>query len=187
MTRKVPLLFCLVVTLWALATPAQAFIDLAPSLGKLTNDSNIIVVLEVEKVSQEKRAIIFKKVAELKGKHDGEEIKIDLRDGWTPRNTKIVMDWAAPGKTAIFFINGTVGYVCIGSYWCLCSKGTPPWWHSLQGAPECGWTYVGSTEKLRKHLKTMLAGQEVVIPVRKHHTKELAPKGQKGVRNLFHP
>ena len=56
---------CLVIAWWALATPAQAFIDLAPSLGKLANDSNIIVVLEVEKVSQEKRAIIFKKVADL--------------------------------------------------------------------------------------------------------------------------
>src|SRR5262245_5376689 len=175
MTRRIPLLWCLVMTLWALATSAQAFIDLAPTLGKVANDSSNIVVLEVEKVSQEKRAIIFKKVADLKGKHDGAEIKIQIRDGWTPQNTKIMMDWAAPGKTAIFFINGTVGYVCIGSYWCLCSKAAPPWWHSLQGSPECGWTYVGSTEKLRKQLTAMLAGQEVVIPVRKHLTKEVAP------------
>jgi HEAT repeat protein len=166
---------CLVITLWALATPVQAFIDLAPSLGKLANDSNVIVVLEVEKVSQEKRAIIFKKVADLKGKRDAGEIKLRLADGWTPRNSKIMLDWAAPGKTAIFFINGTVGYLCVGSYWCLCSQEAPPWWGSLSGAPECGWTYAGPVEKLRKHVTAMLAGQEVVIPVRKHLTKEVAP------------
>src|SRR5260370_34892535 len=126
MTCRIPLLVCLVITSWALATPVKAFIDLAPSLGKLMHDSNIILVLEVEKVSQEKRAIIFKKVADLKGKHDGKEIKIQIRDGWTPRNTKIMMDWATPGKTAIFFINGTVGYLCIGSYSCSGHPVAPP-------------------------------------------------------------
>jgi HEAT repeat protein len=182
MTPRFPLFLCLVIALGGLATPAQAFIDLAPSLGKLANDSNHIVVLEVEKVSQEKRAIIFKKVADLKGKRDGGEIKLRLANGWTPRNAKIMMELAAPGNTAVFFINGTVGYLCIGSYWCLCSQESPPWWVTQSGAPECGWTYAGSVEKLRKHLTMMLAGQEVVIPVRKHLTKELAPGGD--MRNL---
>src|SRR5262249_1500986 len=109
-------------------------------------------------------------------------IKLRLADGWTPRNSKIMLDWAAPGRTAIFFINGTVGYLCIGSYWCLCSQEAPPWWGSLSGAPECGWTYVGSVEKLRKHVTMMLAGQEGGIPGRKHLTKEIAP-GQP-LRNL---
>ncbi len=53
-----------------------------------------IVVVEVDKVSKEKSAIIFKKVADLKGKYAGERIKHSLPEAG------LVFDWAAPGKQA---------------------------------------------------------------------------------------
>jgi hypothetical protein len=53
-----------------LATPTQAraYIGAIPTLGKITSDSSQIVVLQVDKVSRERQVIIFKKVADLKGK-----------------------------------------------------------------------------------------------------------------------
>src|SRR5215467_14330916 len=51
-----------------MAPPTWAYIAAMPTLGKVTTDVSHIVVLEVVKVSREKQVVIFKKVADLKGK-----------------------------------------------------------------------------------------------------------------------
>src|SRR5262249_1110902 len=106
-----------VLALHALMSPAWAYVDWAPTLGKLIKDSKNIVVVRVEKVSEEKRAIIFKKVADLKGKHAGEEIKHQITDGLHPREPHTIMDWAEPGQLAILFHSGPDAVICIGRYW----------------------------------------------------------------------
>jgi len=40
------------------ASPAQAYVDISPSLGQVIKDASAIAVLRVDKVSQEKRAIL---------------------------------------------------------------------------------------------------------------------------------
>ena len=66
-----------------LARPAFGYIDYSPTLGQLIKDSTHIVVIRVDKVSQEKRAILFQKVADLKGKFDTEKINYQITDGKT--------------------------------------------------------------------------------------------------------
>ena len=58
-------LLCAAAALVGLATPAWAYIDASPTLASLTKAATNIVVLRVEKVSREKRVIIYRKVADL--------------------------------------------------------------------------------------------------------------------------
>jgi HEAT repeat protein len=145
------------------AHPAPAYVDWAPTLGKLIKDSKDIVVVRVEKVSEEKRAIIFKKVADLKGKHAGEEIKHQITDGLHPREPHTIMDWAEPGQLAILFHSGPDAVICIGRYWYQARALEAPWWSMTSGRPELALSYFGSADKLRNHVADMLAGKEVVI------------------------
>ncbi len=57
----------ILVILFGLAGPLAGYIDTAPTLGRIIQESNFIVVLEVSQVSREKRVIVYRKVADLKG------------------------------------------------------------------------------------------------------------------------
>src|SRR4051812_39999215 len=72
---------------------AQGYIDISPTLGWLVKDSTSISVLEVEKLSVEKRVIIFKKIADLKGTGPEGPIRHHIADGYPPREPRLVMDW----------------------------------------------------------------------------------------------
>lgn len=159
------------------ASPAQAYVDDAPSLGQILKDSSNIVALKVDKVSKEKRVIIFQKLADLKGKSPAEPIKHHITDGLHPREPKLIMDWAEPGKVAVCFHNGKTGQVCLGSYWYECAvlaqpptAGTGIWWSMTRGMPEQALAYFGPASKLRDHVTAMLAGKEVVITAVTHGT-----------------
>jgi HEAT repeat protein len=169
----------LCVTLVAVVStaPLRAYVDDAPSLGQIIKDSSNIVVLQVDKVSNEKRVIIFQKLADLKGKSPAEPIKHHITDGLHPREPKLVMDWAEPGKLAIGFHNGKTCQVCLGSYWYECAvlaqapgAGAGNWWSMTRGMPEQAMAYFGPAAKLREHVTAMLAGKEVVITAVTHGT-----------------
>ena len=113
-------LFLLTLVLTLSARPAQAYIDITSSLGDVIKDSSAIALLRVEKVSQEKRVIVFKKIADLKGKSAG-DVRHHIAEGFHPREPKIVMEWAEPGKLAICFTTGVISLVCIGNYWYDCA------------------------------------------------------------------
>jgi hypothetical protein len=105
------------IVLLVMTAPALAYVDASPTLGTVINDSESITVLQVEKVSSEKRVIIYRKVADLKGTYPAEQIKHAITDGAHPREPRRILDWARPGKIAICFHNGKVAQTCIGSYW----------------------------------------------------------------------
>lgn len=110
------------------SAPAWGYVDASPSLGKVIHDAATIVVLRVEKVSVEKRAIRFKKVADLKGNHPAAEVKHQLTDRYHPREARTILEWVAPGQFAVCFLNGKVAVLCTGFYWYECSALEPPWW-----------------------------------------------------------
>ena len=150
--------------LFGTATPSRAYIGAMPTLGKIITDSSNIVVLEVDKVSRDKQVIIFKKVADLKGKGLPDVAKHQLTDGFHPRQSRTILDWAESGSIAVCFQNGERTCVtCIGGYWYECAIGEAPWWTMTTGRPELSYAYRGSTAKLRDHVTAMLAGKEVVI------------------------
>src|SRR5947207_77558 len=107
MRRRV--LFALTFLLLSAAT-GRAYVDISPTLGYIIKDSTSIVVLEIDKVSLEKRGIIFKKIADLKAPlakaAAGDVMRHHLERGSHPREPRIVLDWAQPGKLALAFVNG---------------------------------------------------------------------------------
>src|SRR5687768_13537459 len=92
-----------VACLLAFAAHASAYFDASPTLGRLVREATNVVVLRVDKVSREKRAIVYTKVADLKGTHAGEQVKHQLTDGWQPGEARLVLDRAEPGRVAVFF------------------------------------------------------------------------------------
>jgi hypothetical protein len=80
-----------------LNAPVAAYVDHMGgfTLGSVVQNSPVIVVARVEKVSLEKRAIVFRRVADLKGRHLTEQIKHQLKQVtgacWTARWALIVL------------------------------------------------------------------------------------------------
>jgi hypothetical protein len=184
--------------------PAAAYLDVAPpTLGVLCASSQDICVLQVEKFSVEKGVIVFKVVEVLKGKSEatskhsigksrfftqpryanepkarGQKVVRALDD-----NTKIIMDWATKGKTAVLFdirspARGaplSYGHVYIDNYWYRVwhEKG---FWHLFVGNPGADTTlltrYCGSPAKLKDAVSDILRNKEVVVPCMVHGNKE---------------
>ena len=128
-------LLVLAVTTFLCSSPVYAYVDGSPTLGSVIRDSSNIVVLEVTRVNVEKRVIIYKKVADLKGKHPTEDVKHVITNGFHAREPKFIMDWAEPGKTAVCFQLGRTCLTCIGGFWYECAAGDASWWTMTTGRP----------------------------------------------------
>lgn len=172
----------LVLLLGSLTTPTHAYVDNALTLGAVVKQSTNITVVKVDKVNRDKRAIIFKKVTDLKGKEAAEEIKHQITDGFHHRTPRTILDWAEQaqesGRVAIVFRNDKVMQVCLGTYWYECAAKEAPWWSMTDAKPELFLAYFGTTEKLRTHVESMLAGKPTVITC--------LPHGQNGFGAYFH-
>jgi hypothetical protein len=120
--------------------------------------------MRVEKVDKEKNLILFRKIADIKGKSPTEVIKHNIgRGGFHPREWQIIMDWAEVGKTAVFFNNGGASETCIAGYWYQAYP-NGEWWGMSHAEPYMLRSYTGNPEKLAALVTSMLAGQEVVTP-----------------------
>ncbi|MBL8798159.1 MAG: HEAT repeat domain-containing protein [Planctomycetia bacterium] len=145
------------------AAYSRAYVEIPYTLGRVVNESSNIVLMKVEKVNKERRLIYYTKVADLKGKHPADVIKHNISDGFNPREPKFIMDWAEPGKTAVFFYNGGASETCIGDYWYQ-AYSNGEWWGMSHAEPFMCWTFSGKTDKLKTVVTDMLAGKEVVVP-----------------------
>ncbi|HMF18807.1 MAG TPA: HEAT repeat domain-containing protein, partial [Gemmataceae bacterium] len=172
--------FLLALAIFAFSGQSPAYLAAMPTLGKIIADSSNIVVLEVDKISREKQVVIFKKVAELKGKGLPDVVKHKLTDGFHPRQARAILDWAEPGAIAVCFQNGERTCVtCIGGFWYECSVSETPWWIMTTGRPELSYAYSGSTGKLRDHVTAMLGGREMVITALQYRFLARLPGPQK--------
>jgi HEAT repeat protein len=151
-----------------LPAPVMAYIDVTPTLGRIINQSDHIILLRVAKVSLEKRAILFEKVIDLKGQSAGGPIRHQITDGLHPREPATILDWVEPGQMAMCFQSGKIAEVCIGHYWYECSAGTDGWWIMNCGQAQLLFAYKGSVSKLKSHIETILAGKEAVITAVKY-------------------
>ena len=144
--------------------PARGYLGVLQSLGQVTSDAQVIVVLEVEKVSRENKVIVYKKVADLKGNHPGTQVSHHIASGDDARDAEAILNWAAPGKTAIFFQSRGSGLTCIGRHWHACAAAKEaPWWTMTRGAYEMSYAYFGSTSRLRSHVAALLEGKTVAV------------------------
>jgi HEAT repeat protein len=153
----------------------------------VVNQSTRVVLLQVDRVSREKRIIIYRKVADLKGKDSDDVVKHKLTDGYHPREWRTVLDWAEPGGLAVCFYTGSGSLTCVGRYWYLCSTKESGWGTMIAGRPEMAYAYSGSAARLRQHVTAILAGREVVVTALKYEVLGLAPGRGKWVeRKLEH-
>lgn len=158
-----------ILVLWTPA--ARAYVDISPTLGYIVQDAGSIVLLEVDKVSVEKRGIIFRKTADLKQPLPGTVFRNHLDHGSHPREPKIVLDWAKPGRKAVAFIRDRSALVCIGEYWYECVHRADDWWIMTSGRPELSLAYWGTAERLDRAVRDMLAGKETVVTAVNHGAK----------------
>jgi hypothetical protein len=155
-------LAALIVTWWA--TPGRAYVEAAMSLGAVVTQSTNVVLVRIETVDKQKNLIIYRKIRDIKGRHPTDIIKHNIgRGGFHPREWQFPMQWAEPGKTAIFFHNGGASETCIGTYWYQAYAGGE-WWNMSHGEPFLCRSFAGNPEKLANAVAEMLANKEVVVP-----------------------
>jgi hypothetical protein len=148
----------------AFAPPARAYVEAPHSMGMICNLSTNIVLMQVEKVDKDKNLIIYRKVKDVKGVHPTDLIKHNIgRGGYNPREWQYIMEWAEPGKTAVFCHNGGESETCIGNYWYQTGNGGE-WWNLTHGEPFLLRSFCGNPEKMAALITEMLAGKEVVVP-----------------------
>jgi hypothetical protein len=157
-------LFACAVLFFCCRQTGQAYVEAPMSLGAVIQQSSHIMLVRVQAVDREKNIIIFRKERDIKGKHPTEIIKHNVgRGGLRPNEWKPQMDWAEPGKAAVFFHNGGASETCIGTWWYQAYAGGE-WWNHSHGEPYLLRSYCGSPEKLAGIVAEMLAGREVVVP-----------------------
>ena len=155
---------CAMILLFGTATQSRAFVDFSPTLGKVISQSDHITVLEVDKVNREKQVIVFKRVAELKGKGAPEVVKHQITDGFHARQARTILDWAEPGEIAVCLQSGRQSLTYIAGYWYHCAALEAPWWTMTTGRRDMAYAYFGSVARLRDHVTAIVAGREVVVP-----------------------
>jgi hypothetical protein len=143
--------------------PARGYVEAVYSLSRVINESTNVVLVRVESVDRQKNTIIYSKVRDIKGTHNGAALKHLIGQfGYNPREWQGVMAWAEVGKTAVVFHNGSQSETCIDNYWYQCGSGD--WWQMTHAEPYLLRTFAGRPEKLAGYVAAMLAGQEVIVP-----------------------
>lgn len=149
--------------IWLTQT-SQAYVEAPMSLGAIVQQSTNIVLMRVESVDKDKNLIIYRKIRDIKGKHPQDVIKHNIgKGGLRPNEWKPQMDWAEPGKTAVFFYQGNASETCIGTWWYQ-AYGGGEWWNHSHGEPFLLRSFAGNPDKLAGIVDQMLTGQEVAAP-----------------------
>jgi hypothetical protein len=162
--RRILPLLCGLALLGLFSRPGAAYVEERYTLARTINESTNIVLVQVEKVNKQRKLIYYKKIADLKGKHPTDIIKHNVGvGGFNEREQKAPIEWAEPGKFAIFFHNGGASETCIGKYWYQAYAGGE-WWNHSHGEPYMCRTYCGDIDGLRAAVEKLLKGEEVIIP-----------------------
>lgn len=141
-----------------------AYVEIPYSLGRVVQESTSISVLRIDKVDRERNLILFRKIQDLKGSLAGEVVRHNIgRGGFHEREWRAIMEYAEPGRLAVFFNNGGASETCIGTYWYQAYAGGE-WWNMSHGEPYMLRTFAGPAEKMAALVTSMVAGQEVVVP-----------------------
>ncbi|HZZ73715.1 MAG TPA: VCBS repeat-containing protein [Pirellulales bacterium] len=161
--RGLPVL-ALLAALLAWPAPSRAYIEIPYALGRIVTESNYVIVLQVEKVEKTKNLIIYRKIQDLKGTSPAAVIKHQIgQNGYDPREWKGVMEWAEPGKIAIFFQKDGASEMCIDHYWYQ-SNANGEWWSMTHAEPFLLRSFCGPPEKMIPAVQTLIAGGEAVVP-----------------------
>jgi hypothetical protein len=143
--------------------PALAYVEAPMSLGSVIAQSTNVCSMVVTSVDKQKNLIVYKKVADIKGKHPTEVIKHNIGfGGLRPGEWQEVMNWAEVGKPAVFFHNGGASETFIGVTWYQAYP-QGEWWGMSHGEPFLLRSYAGKVDKLGPAVAEILTDKEVIV------------------------
>jgi FG-GAP-like repeat len=152
------------IALLATAATSRAYIEAPMTLGDVITQSNMITILRVKSVDKAKNMIVYEKVEDIRGKFPTATARHvctgQLREG----ETKAVLDWAEPGKIAIFFAKDGACETCIDNYWYQIYKNGEDLYGMSHGEPFLLRSYAGKAERLAPIVRGIIEGREMITP-----------------------
>ena len=153
--------------LW-LATTGNAYVDMAPTIGRVVREAEAIALVEVDRINAEKGIVILKKVHDFKGDLSGNRFKHRLVRANETVIDRPIADWAEPSRRAVLFLSGKTALVCLGQGWYQVSSGSDGWWQIGATRPDLPLAYYGTVSRLSEAIESMLAGKHAVITALPH-------------------
>ncbi len=155
---------------WSLSTvaPVHAYVDLAPTLGKIVRESQTITVAEVDRFNRERGAVILKKVRDLKGQSGADPIKQALVRENEAGPDRAILEWAEPAARCLIFLTGRTGLVCVGEGWYQIHAADDGWWRIGVSRPDLPLAYYGTVSRLAAAIPRLVTGKTAVITALPH-------------------
>jgi HEAT repeats len=151
-----------------MAQPAGAYVDLAPTLARIVREAQTITVAEVVAFSPEKRAVVLKKLRDLKGETASDPTKHRLLRADESALDAPLADWAEPGRRCVVFVTGKAAVVCVGEGWYQVHAEGNGWWRIGAPRPDLPLAFYGAVSRLEEALPLILAGKTAVITALPH-------------------
>ncbi len=163
---------------------AAAYVEAPMSFGAIVQQSTVICTMVVDKVDKANQLIVYRKVADVKGKMEATTIKHNIgKNGLRPGEWQEIMNWAEVGKTAVFFHNGSSSETFIGGNWYQAYP-QGEWWGMTHAEPFLLRSYFGKPEKCAAAIKEILDNKEIAVPCLVDGDKELLHKKTAKVQKL---
>lgn len=173
---------CVCVLAGLSAQPGWAYIEAPMTLGDVVNQSNMITVLRVLRVDKPNKLIVYEKVEDVKGKFPTTSCKHVISGQLKEGEIKTVLDWAEPGKTAIFFAKDGACETCLDNYWYQIYKNADDLYGMSHGEPFLLRSYAGKADKLPPLVRGIMDGREVVVPAMEDNKELLHKRSAKVMR-----
>ena len=151
----------------ALARPSLGYVDLAPTIVKVIDDSRAIVVVQLDGIDRQKRTVTFKEIKVLKGASGTTPLAQPVAAGANAIIPRPILQWAEPGAQAVVFSSTRTALVCIGTYWYQLNLSGSSWKLGPDRV-ELALTYCGSVARLAQGIETILSGGDAVLTMMPH-------------------
>ena len=151
----------------ALGTAASSFgyVEIPMPLSDIIRQSTNVCIMQVTKVDKAQALIVYTKVRDLKGTHPTQTVRHVIKGELRAGECKEIMDWAEPGKTAIFFHNGGASETCIDNNWYQAyPQGNMELWSMSHGEPFLLRSFAGKADKLPPLVTGLIEGKELLVP-----------------------
>jgi HEAT repeat protein len=154
-----------------IATPAIAYVDMAPTLGSIIRDAHTIALVEVDRFRPETGALLLKKVRDLKGSAD-ESVKHQLLREGESAVEPALFEWAEPGRRGILLVSNRTALVCVGRGWYQANASADGWWRIGAPRPDLPLAYWGNVSRLTDAIERMLKGRSAIITMLPHGAEQ---------------
>src|SRR5581483_10881123 len=145
---------------------------MAPTLGRIVREAESIALAEVDRVGADRRALILKKVQDLKATTPAERLKHQLLRTGESAVDQAVLAWAEPGQRCVVFTSGQTTLVCLGEAWYQVAFAGNGWSEMASPRPDLPLAYYGSVSRLADAIPSIVAGQSAVITTLPHRLDE---------------